>query len=517
MNVLFLADAMLPREAHHNLSVSNDIQYSSIEVVKSTLVTVPHGTLLGPVLLSTIIKNAGHHIQLLECAFHPHQAENLLRSLKGDPDVVCLSTTYIMDYAQLKNYVTYIRKHAPRSKIILGGPSLTEDPQKRSLGDFFVLGEGEQNIVPLLECIGKNQSPEIPGVGFFINQTPYFTPAKLTQNMDDLPFADWSLTRRKSDDFYMLATQRGCHWRCTFCTYPINEGYKLRYRSTENILAEIKRNHSLLGIHKYMFTDATFSFPIDRCREILVSITKLPFKIQWAAYVRADTITIELAETMKKSGCIGVFLGLESGDENILKRMNKGYGTNEIRRGVHLLKKQGIPITASWVIGFPGETKESATNTLNLIKDLRCEQNMINTFTCYNTSPTGLRPQVFGLEGHGQEWKHQTMNSNEARELTRQITEDLILNDVNLGNLFDFLWLSSVGFSTQETIDFFSNIQKLWKSKLVSNKDADKINHIILQTCKNLYSRSIHHPIYNGPTSKIPDANSLNLERENKQ
>lgn len=495
MKILFLADAMLPRKEAHNLSALNALQYSTLPELRIALASIPHAVLLGPVILATLAREAGHEVEILECAFRPQQRELLRAKLKEKPQVVCISTTFILETEALAEQTQLVRALTPESFLILGGPSVADNKKMRKLGDFTILGEGEKSFPLLLASLARGEKkPVIPGLSYFEGEELIEHPGQLLEDMDAIPFPDWSLVKRGTGDFYLMATQRGCKWRCAFCTYPANEGWKLRYRSIPSVIAELTHHFEKFGIFRYMFADSTFTHPHDRCVELLEAISRLPFKIEWAAYARVDNMSARMVEAMKASGCVGLFFGVESGSDAILKKMNKGFTRAQALEGLRLLDGSGISRTASWVVGFPGETEETALETLALIREARCEQNMINTFYMSNVSPAGMRPKTFTLEGSGSHWQHSTMNFEEARDLTSRMVKELIREGILVGHVFDLLWLSSVDWSIPETLRLFEDAQAVLQAHELGEPSPRR--PALLASCEKLMAISRRHPIF---------------------
>lgn len=500
LDVLILADSLLPPEIFLRRAASDTIQYRSLRTMEVALSALPHGVPMGATVIATVLQQK-FRVRILECAFRPLQETNLEYLLSLEPAVICVSTTFIMDAENLGRHVAKMRSISPRSKIVFGGPSLYANLKMRDLADYCLIGEGEENVLPLVEGIilGKDVS-HVPGVYFRRNDRVVETEPRLAVSMDDLPWPDWSLLKRGPECFYLISTQRGCRWRCAFCTYPANEGYKLRYRSIPSLIAEIRRNYELFGINKYMFSDSTFSHPHDRCLEFLREVAKLPFRIEWAAFVRVDTITAELAEAMRRSGCVGLFFGLDSGDDRVLLKMKKGFTKEQARAGFAHARANRLPITASWIVGFPGETRESVRNTLDFILELRAEHNSVNVFSLYDEAPIGFRRNVFGIEGHGTNWKHETMNSRQADRHARWVILKCMEAKLPLGTFFDYFWLSSAGIGTQEVITLFRDAQAISGAGLrgrgESAEPADVVHDRVNECCKRIWQRSIEHPIY---------------------
>lgn len=492
MKVLFLADTDTQGAIERRQSVAA-IQYREFLPLALALAKAPHGPLLGPVLLATIVKNAGFEVEILECAFRRPQKERLLEKLSEQPDVICITTTYMMNVEELKKRIQSVRAHSPRSRIVLGGPSVLAQPEMRTLGDYCVLGEGEEQLPPLLQALAQGKEPTNPA-----------TSTLLVADLDNIPFADWGLVDRNPGEFHLLFTQRGCLWRCAFCNYPAMEGYRMRFRSVKSIIQEITLNFEKHGIFRYMFADSTFTAPVDRCLELLEAIAKLPFRVQWAAYGRVDTITPKLRDAMVASGCVALYLGIESGDPEILRKMKKGFTVDHARTAASLLRAAEIKTTASWIIGWPGETPDSVKRTVDFATELNCDQNNINTFWLTDLSPAQLRPQAFGLSPDERGWLHATMSYSQATRWTKWAILKLISRGISIGSLFDFCWLVSLGLELDEIAELFRDVQKLLastetlKNHFPALADPAVLREKLLSRCGDLSRRAQLHPIYSG-------------------
>jgi radical SAM superfamily enzyme YgiQ (UPF0313 family) len=507
-SVLILADVIAPAPGDNKRVNTDYVQYRSTPFLEVALSLAPHAPLLGPVLIGTALKEAGYPVKILECAFHPLQKENLARALMDRPGYVLITSTFIESTDAIREAARKVRESVPGAKVIIGGPSLWTNLEMRKLGDYCVIGEGEEAIAPLIDRLSRGERPEgIPGVCWFEDGKLVQTPPKLMDNLDRVPMADWSLVRRRKDEFFPLATQRGCHWRCAFCSYPANEGYKLRYLSVPRLIREIRRNHEKFGIWRYVFSDSTFTHPHERCLELLNEIAGLPFRIEWIAYGRVDNVTPELAEAMARSGCKGIFFGCDSGDDGMLLKMNKRFTSNQIRAGIAIMKRAGIPCTASWIVGFPGETPGSVRNTLNLIVELNCEQNAVHTFNVYDQAPVGLRPKTFQVTGTALNWKHGTMSSESASRWTRWVVLQMMTKGVKLGAVFDFSWMSTVGFDPETTLKFFDLAQEVAKSRFLLKPARFSRPPVglrtneqsLLELCERIRDAGCEHPSFSSP------------------
>jgi hypothetical protein len=138
------------------------------------------------------------------------------------------------------------------------------------------------------------------------------------------------------------------------------------------------------------------------------------FDFQWISFFRCSNCDDEAFDLMAESGCIGVFLGIESGDQRILKNMNKFARTDRYSYGIDQLKKRNIVTLASLVLGFPGENEESVRNTIDFLNRNQPDYYTVELYYHNNLAPVEGQREKYGLKGSGYSWRHDTMSWDEA-------------------------------------------------------------------------------------------------------
>ncbi|HNX82005.1 MAG TPA: radical SAM protein [Candidatus Omnitrophota bacterium] len=282
--------------------------------------------------------------------------------------------------------------------VVLGGPHVSAEGLDIQIMentphiDFIVRGEGEVTMLELVKALATKSSYErIEGLTFRKDsngsQQVFRNPDRQPiSNLDIVPFPDYS-----RDDFsgknnafdghhYIkpqsgqtqgfryapLISSRGCPYDCQFCSRFW--GTNVRMRSPENIFAEMMFFYENLKISHFTFLDDCFNVSIPRiktlCRYIIEK--KLPFT--WTAVGRANFITEDLLQDMKRAGCVGIDFGVESGDPGILNTINKKISVDTIEKAFALTRKYGLRSKALLMVGNPGETRKSIANTIALMK-----------------------------------------------------------------------------------------------------------------------------------------------------
>lgn len=265
--------------------------------------------------------------------------------------------------------------------------------------DFGILGEAENTLKEILE--GKPKA-EILGLYYKENDEVKFTGNRpFIEDLDSLPFPARHLVDnniyRRPDNNKVQATikvSRGCPFHCFFCLATPVSGAKVRRRSPENIVAEIKECVEKYNIKNFLFWSDIFNIDKDWTMKLCQTIIDSGLKITWSANTRADTADLEMAEMMYKSGCRLVSIGVESGSQYMLEKMGKKITLNDVRRTVKVFKKAKIRIYNYFVIGLPWETEETVEETIKFAIELNSD--FISFYTA--TPLPGSRFYDYALE-----------------------------------------------------------------------------------------------------------------------
>ena len=248
--------------------------------------------------------------------------------------------------------------------------------------DFVVRGEFDHAVV---EFAQGRPLAEILGISYRKDGKVMHTPTRPqlhTEQLDALPFATEVYKRNLVIEnynvpfllhpFVSLYTTRGCPALCTFCQWPQTiSGHAWRVRSTDNVAREIKQALEMFPqMKEFFFDDDTFNIRKDRVLEICQKFK--PLKFRWSANARVHS-DYETLKAMADGGARLFIVGFESGDPQILKNIKKGATVEMARTFAKNCKKVGITIHGDFIIGLPGETKETIQCTIDFAKELDCE------------------------------------------------------------------------------------------------------------------------------------------------
>ncbi|MBD9222787.1 radical SAM protein, partial [bacterium] len=262
--------------------------------------------------------------------------------------------------------------------IVKGAPFLTYNTNtiyENPFIDYVIMGEAELTLKDILDGVPDN---EILGICYRENFQPVKNDKRpFIDNLDILPFparhlVDNSIYRRPDNGKVqaVIKVARGCPFHCFFCLATPVSGTKVRTRSPENIVAELKVCVEKYNIKNFLFWSDIFNFDREWTLELCQKIIESGLKITWSSNTRADTMDDEMAKMMYKSGCRLVSIGVESGSQKMLDNIGKKITLDDIRNTVKILKKNKIKIYNYFVIGLPWETEETVEETIKFAIEL---------------------------------------------------------------------------------------------------------------------------------------------------
>jgi len=283
----------------------------------------------------------------------------------------------------------------PDIKIIVGGVHPTMNGAKvldcKDI-DFLCIGEGEKTIVELLLALESDTDLDsVKGIIFRNNGKIITTkPQSYVENLDSLDFPLTNAPKVLKDfekypkeAFGYIFASRGCPYACTFCESKSMWTRKVRYRSPENVIAEMKQMYDF-GIRKVNFDDDTFGISKKNIKAInnLIhdELPKMTYTCETVVQLAKDE---DVVKDMKHGGCTATFVGIESGNNEILKKIKKTQTTDECVKAMQNLKKHGIESHAFIMVGFPDETEETFKQTMDFIPKLNPDGVIFSIFTPY--------------------------------------------------------------------------------------------------------------------------------------
>ncbi|MCD4769187.1 MAG: B12-binding domain-containing radical SAM protein [Bacteroidales bacterium] len=267
-----------------------------------------------------------------------------------------------------------IKKIFPDTPICIGGshPSTVREESLQDFPfDYAIFGEGEISFSELIGYL-KNRV-DISTINGLIYKSASGSiimnpPREIIKDIDNIPFPAYDLFNMSGYPQHRITTSRGCPFNCVFCNSHSLWTNKWRKRSTENLIEEIK---ILISRHKrksFVFNDDSFNIDARRVVNFCNELIKQKVNIIWSTSVRVDLITPEMATKMKQSGCYNVSIGVESANNEVLKRMNKKTTKEKISDGINILRNAGIDVMGQFMIGNPGDNLETVKESVEFAK-----------------------------------------------------------------------------------------------------------------------------------------------------
>ena len=356
----------------------------------------------GITILAPILKKSGYDIDILEANLDNLSPEQVKQGIyEYGPDVVGISNMSIEYWSQLHE-VAKLTKEVNRNIItIAGGVHATTLPDRLMQDtnvDYTVLSEGEERLLQLLDIIKKDDGDfsTMNGVLYRENgqvkkkiNTGWYG-MKNNGSLNDLYPSDYSIYKNPERIFNQktkvsggmstrrtpvgsILTPRGCPYTCCFCASPVTTGQKMRFRSPENVLAEIDMLVRDYGVREIIFQDDEMYAHKKRAIQIIQMIKDRKYKdLIWKNInIASWRMDYELVKLMKESGCYQITISAESGNARVLKDIiHKAADLDMARKVVRWCKQVGIESHVDFVIGFPGETWDEIRDTTNYAYEL---------------------------------------------------------------------------------------------------------------------------------------------------
>lgn len=302
---------------------------------------------------------------------------SVLESLEREKAALVGITSMTHEIAAAAELAAAIKARFPEKKIVIGGPHATALPEETlrefSAFDFLVHGEGEKPLASLANCLAQGKACDnIKGLLYLVNgRAAGERDEDPVEDINDIPSPAYGLFP-KSRRYYILTT-RGCFHRCPFC---YNKKGKLRFRSVNSVIEELKSLVNNYQPKVITITDDTFNADKKRTYEILDSLIKegLNKEAEFKATLHASNLDYPLLCRMKEAGFRIIHLGIESGNEKILAEIGKGINKDLIRRVNRDAKKAGIAVQGLYIIGHPDETWKTAFDTVKFAVKLNTHE-----------------------------------------------------------------------------------------------------------------------------------------------
>lgn len=348
---------------------------------------------LGLAYLGAVAEKAGHQVTVIDCQGERLTYDSFRQRIAGVPsDVIGVTSTTLL-YNSAKTIMETAREVHPNAVTMIGGSHVSfwdENALNETKAlDVIVRKEGENTFLELLQRIEAQKSySDVLGTtvrtkdGIVRNQDRPFL-----HDLDSLPSPSYHLLpldsyHRMGKTIFPIVTSRGCVQWCDFCSTVRMFGRGYRVRSPKKVVDDMEALHNKYGESQFTFYDDAFTINRNHTLEMCADMKARGLNVEWDCETRVDAVDKELLEKMHDAGCITIWFGVESGSEKILDKMHKKINREQVRDAFKMAQKSGMMTIASAVIGFPGETEETAWETINFINSLNPDD-----IGCYIATP----------------------------------------------------------------------------------------------------------------------------------
>ena len=350
--------------------------------MKTLLINPPYPFMEFPIIpmgllyLGAVLEHNGYEVEVLDLLVSKYSKEKIKKKLEEyQPDIVGI-TAVTMNYPVASDILKYCKSVNPDFITVIGGPHVTfaaeETLNEAPWIDILVRGEGEQT---LLDIVSGKKLEQIDGIAFRSDGGVKLTAERcLLENLDGLPTPSrhlFPLSRyHVLDSHCSLITGRGCPFNCIFCVGSKMGGRRARLRNPKLVVDEMEQVLSL-GFKEVNIEDDLFTLNHKHIHAVCDEILARGLKFNWSVFARVDTVNPEVLQKLSKAGCSWVSYGVESGNQQILDTVKKKITLEKVRESVQMGKDAGLGVLVSFILGLPGETKETMAQTVEFAQELQ--------------------------------------------------------------------------------------------------------------------------------------------------
>ena len=342
---------------------------------------------------AAVLRQRSIPMEVVECLGSGLDQDQFISRIEQlQPDIIAVRTslpTFDWDMG-----VVTRAQECTGASIILFGPCMSYlhgEALQHDAIDGILLGEPE---LALAEIAVRGVAAHHPHLVTRGDRSGATTQAAVVEDLDSLPFAAWDLMpytaysgaelMRDITPFVTMQTSRGCPHGCLYCPYPVTQGRRLRYHSVQRVVEEMRWLQDRLGVRAVLFRDPEFALNRERIVTLCEAMVSHDIKIAWRCETRIENLDPELVRLMSRAGCIGLNMGVESFDEEVLRSLRRRHVSHERAQAVIAeARKAGIGTFCFFILGLPGETIRSSLDTISSALALGCDHLQFTTATPY--------------------------------------------------------------------------------------------------------------------------------------
>jgi anaerobic magnesium-protoporphyrin IX monomethyl ester cyclase len=338
---------------------------------------------LGLLYVSAYLKSKSIANDVFDATFSSQQKQ-LGFILDKKPKVICIYTNLMTKVEVIKLIKILKTEKFSFPKIVLGGPDVTYNVENylKSGADFLVIGEGEETTFELYNAImGNGNLHEVNGLAFLENGLVVQTDARTKfKELDELPLPNreainmynyletWKNNHGESS--MTISTQRGCPYTCKWCSTAVY-GQSYRRRPAGQVAAEMKMLKEQYNPDAIWFVDDVFTISHKWLTAFHEEVVKQNAQIRFECITRAERLNDEILRLLKEAGCFRIWIGAESGSQEIIDAMDRRVDVNHVKKIIQDTNAMGIETGTFIMLGYPGETEKNIEETIQYLKEAK--------------------------------------------------------------------------------------------------------------------------------------------------
>jgi radical SAM superfamily enzyme YgiQ (UPF0313 family) len=330
------------------------------------------GPFEGFTYMATLVKKMGYNLKVVDCRLKENAGQLVLDAAK-DADIVGIAT-YCDSFVFLQDITRAIKKENPNKLIFLGGPLVTSLPEiilQNTAADCAILSEGELTLIEFFDRHFDKKSSDLGDIKGMAckegGEVKISSPRLQIKNLDNLPLLDYTIWPNYEsivkNGQILISSMRGCPQECSFCFKTIPG---LRLKSLKRFEEEVAYLKKTTKFDYTWLNDLTFNVIEKRAMDVCGILKK--YNVRYHCFARVQKVSKGLADTLKETGCLGIWFGLESYDQDVLDLNRKSIRTEEINNAVRIAREAGLAVRGLFIVGLYGETKESLKKMFDFIK-----------------------------------------------------------------------------------------------------------------------------------------------------
>ena len=334
---------------------------------------------LGLAYIAAALRRDGHEVSILDASASSDESRALASALeRSDPQLVGFSASTPL-FAPALAMARRLKAWRPEVPTLFGGVHASWRPEAVAACpevDYVVFGEGEVTVIELLRALMAGRKPAgVHGVAYRDQDRVVVNPPRrLVADLDDLPLpaydllpiSSYSRPQSSSRIVCSMITSRGCPYSCIFCDANLVFGRRYRFHSPERTLQEAFLLRDRFAVREISFKDSEFTLDLGRLERLCDLMVAEKLDVSWTCNSRVGRLTEALLGKMRAAGCRMIWFGVESGDAQVLRVLNKEIALPAVEETFRLSRRAGIGTVANFLVGSPGESAATLKRTLDL-------------------------------------------------------------------------------------------------------------------------------------------------------